>query len=1235
MKKEMLIVLILFVIFLSEIAHTKCYDVDDDGDVDIVDIMIVTNQYETEVYDENYAYDFNHDGYVNEKDIEIVIKAFDTTVNDTPAIVPQSYIITEFLPDKSFLYRVLACSPENQEMIYTLTDGNTDEAFSISPTTGDLWINNPLDYKMGPKSYTLTVQVETVNHLKNSSTVSISLNTPPSISWTASSQSIDESSTSIGVTAQLSSVSTAYDITIPLTITGTAERLTDYGLSTKSIFIPAGSQSATITITIYDDLWVEDDETIEIKMEPTGNYVIETPDLHIITIQNDDYGYFSTPVKQTNSFVKFLGDVFTINDIQMSKGDEIAVFDPDGVLCGRVIIDDNMEIYELTVYGDAPSTIEIDEGARVNDVLTFKIWDMSCNNEQIISSEMFFPSSLFGNIPACTTQHPKWTGNNDIWGLNFNILSDQFIPLHQGWNLFSFSVNKVYYESETPPDVPTLSNAVFEKVTSLNDVLLSIDGKYDKIRNYDINGEQTFYSNAPPYSNTLHYMASGYGYWIKMNEPGVLRLSGVRAKPSDTLSLHEGWNLIGYWHTDMHYDSKTPPSVDLSCQVIATQVSELNKVFDLIDGKYSNIRSFDINGGSVFFPDVPIFFNTLHYMAPGYGYFIKTTEDTEFAYDFELPAITSIEPQNVKNSGDRIQINGNNFHTHATITVDGLTPTNITWLSETLITCDLPPHPDGQVELILTNPFGKSDSYILTYVYYPPIAYSNTVTTSEDIPVNISLAGESPASLPLTFEIKNQPSNGILSQNPPYLTYTPNPHFYGTDTFLFIANDGVSDSDPATISITVDRSSHYDLKLVGNGYGTFNIQSDTITASGIMLPYTVSVQADEKLCIEVCPDSDFRLIHWAEDLQGTANLACITMDRNKTISANMILKTFELNIQGNEPITINNEQHHLPCSLLFDIHTPIILESASYRFNCWEEEDNQNYQNTYQFTIHSDMTITANFHPEPDWQTEFHVDRWVDNKYIFQHNSVFLGVSPQAYSNSTTVLSDNNSCDIIMINNQSSGALKRNIQQNTYDTYQWIILVDPRGTIGETYVQKTATLSWDASTFSSEGKYVLKNEAGEIVVSDMRTTTEYQVSGTSYTSFTIIWQRREIFEFHLNKGWNLISLPVSPDTKELKQLFPDYESAYEYKKGAYIPVTTIIPGKGYWLKIPFQRAYLISGKSLPAYTIDLSKGLHLVGWPFEKNALDKSISNICCYVNGKCEQVFSLVPGFGYWIKIE
>ncbi len=86
---------------------------------------------------------------------------------------------------------------------------------------------------------------------------------------------------------------------------------------------------------------------------------------------------------------------------------------------------------------------------------------------------------------------------------------------------------------------------------------------------------------------------------------------------------------------------------------------------------------------------------------------------------------------------------------------------------------------------------------------FPPFAFSQSVTTAEDAPSPITLAANDPESDPLTFNVLAAPANGILSGAPPNLTYTPNANFNGSDSFTFNANDGSSNSAPATVSITV------------------------------------------------------------------------------------------------------------------------------------------------------------------------------------------------------------------------------------------------------------------------------------------------------------------------------------------------------------------------------------------------------------------------------------------------
>jgi hypothetical protein len=57
----------------------------------------------------------------------------------------------------------------------------------------------------------------------------------------------------------------------------------------------------------------------------------------------------------------------------------------------------------------------------------------------------------------------------------------------------------------------------------------------------------------------------------------------------------------------------------------------------------------------------------------------------------------------------------------------------------------------------------------------------------------------------LTYAIAQAPGNGAISgdDGDAVVTYTPNDGFAGTDTFTFVANDGVVESNVATITVTV------------------------------------------------------------------------------------------------------------------------------------------------------------------------------------------------------------------------------------------------------------------------------------------------------------------------------------------------------------------------------------------------------------------------------------------------
>ncbi|MEI7831644.1 MAG: Ig-like domain-containing protein, partial [bacterium] len=85
----------------------------------------------------------------------------------------------------------------------------------------------------------------------------------------------------------------------------------------------------------------------------------------------------------------------------------------------------------------------------------------------------------------------------------------------------------------------------------------------------------------------------------------------------------------------------------------------------------------------------------------------------------------------------------------------------------------------------------------------PPVATAQSVTTAEDTAKAITLAGTDADGNNLSYTVVTQPAHGILTGTKPNLTYTPALDYNGPDSFTFKVNDGVVDSTPATISITV------------------------------------------------------------------------------------------------------------------------------------------------------------------------------------------------------------------------------------------------------------------------------------------------------------------------------------------------------------------------------------------------------------------------------------------------
>jgi hypothetical protein len=82
--------------------------------------------------------------------------------------------------------------------------------------------------------------------------------------------------------------STSGSLIVNFTIGGTAANGTDYASIGTSVTIPAGSASATVTVTPIDDTAVESNETVVLALSAGTGYTVGSPSSATVTIADDD-----------------------------------------------------------------------------------------------------------------------------------------------------------------------------------------------------------------------------------------------------------------------------------------------------------------------------------------------------------------------------------------------------------------------------------------------------------------------------------------------------------------------------------------------------------------------------------------------------------------------------------------------------------------------------------------------------------------------------------------------------------------------------------------------------------------------------------------------------------------------------------------------------------------------------------------------------------------------------------
>jgi VCBS repeat-containing protein len=125
-------------------------------------------------------------------------------------------------------------------------------------------------------------------------------------------------------------------------------------------------------------------------------------------------------------------------------------------------------------------------------------------------------------------------------------------------------------------------------------------------------------------------------------------------------------------------------------------------------------------------------------------------------------------------------------------------------------------------------------SITVTAVNDAPVANVQSVSTNEDTAKAITLVATDVENNPLTWAIVAQPAHGALSGTAPALTYTPAANYTGADSFTFMANDGLADSNIATVTITVTPVNDPPA-AVNDSFSTLKNKALSVPAAGVLI----------------------------------------------------------------------------------------------------------------------------------------------------------------------------------------------------------------------------------------------------------------------------------------------------------------------------------------------------------------------------------------------------------------
>ncbi len=441
----------------------------------------------------------------------------------------------------------------------------------------------------------------------------------------------------------------------------------------------------------------------------------------------------------------------------------------------------------------------------------------------------------------------------------------------------------------------------------------------------------------------------------------------------------------------------------------------------------------------------------------------------------------------------------------------------------------------------------------------------------------------------------------------------------------------------------------------GNGVGKVKVEGEEYS-----LPWQSMFSEGKQVHLEAIAEGTSRFVGWSNGEKKPA--IYVTMQENKTLTAEFSADPFytlEIQKSGEGQVKVNDAVQNLPWSEDFKQGTSVTVEAVpGAEFKEWYGDVSADDTKSNPVTIIMDAkkVIQPVFTFKEKWQAEIQAegekvngqgvayDEWMlnANKNILVHKTkVTIGVNSYSETLDAPPLPPEYSVNMVIHSNDWKKKMLKDIRVQGENQYSWILAVNPSGNAMPPK-ERTAVLSWNPKRFNPSGTYKLLKgydvNNGEVLVADMRTTTEYAVTGGNSDQFFTIVKSEGAYEMGLKAGWNMVSLPILPDDPSPEAVFPNATAIWKFnpEAGYEEPGDAIEANVGYWVKVPNEEVLAVKGQNaIRGLNLPLGCGWHLIGAPYGNVRPEPfECIEVMYDFDEMYEQAFQLNAGKAVWVKI-